>query len=73
MIKTVSLVICTHRREKLLKGALESLSNQTAGKDEYEVIVVDNDTKENPEIQKTVHYFKSKISVFYLITPYKES
>ena len=38
----ISCVICTHNRANYLKGALESVLNQSLSKRKYEVIVVDN-------------------------------
>jgi glycosyltransferase involved in cell wall biosynthesis len=37
-----SVVVCTRNRRELLAACLAALSDQTAGRDEFEVIVVDN-------------------------------
>jgi len=38
----LSILVCTHNRADLLCGALESLGNQSLGRNRFEVIVVDN-------------------------------
>ena len=38
----VSVVICSYNRAAYIGGALDSLYQQTASKDHFEVIVVDN-------------------------------
>jgi len=38
----ISVVVCTHNRPELLSRCLRSLARQTVGKDNYEIIVVDN-------------------------------
>lgn len=43
----ISVVICSYNRALYIKDAMESLYNQTLGKDGYEVIVVDNNSKDN--------------------------
>ena len=43
-IPRLSVIICTYNRARLLVGALESLSLQTADDDEFEIIVVDNNS-----------------------------
>ncbi len=54
----VSVVICTYNREKHIGRALESLIAQTADKENYEIIVIDNNsTDHTPEIIKN---FKQK-------------
>lgn len=40
----ISVVICTYNRAQYLQDALESLYQQTLSKDQYEVIVVDNNS-----------------------------
>ena len=50
----ISIVICTHRRFELLKLAVKSMVNQSAKSDLYEVIVVDNDIRQNKEVKKNV-------------------
>jgi glycosyltransferase involved in cell wall biosynthesis len=43
----VSIIICTHNRSRLLSYCLQSFINQTASHDLYEVIVVDNNSKDD--------------------------
>ncbi len=43
----VSIVICTYNRENYLKNVLESLINQNVDKSLFEVLVVDNNSKDN--------------------------
>ncbi|MCP4270019.1 MAG: glycosyltransferase family 2 protein [Candidatus Brocadiaceae bacterium] len=62
----VSIVICTHRRFDLLVGAVQSLVVQSSSPATFEVIVVDNDHKPNPEVQKIVSNVSSKIQIRYL-------
>lgn len=38
----ISVVICTYNRDRFLTGALDSLSTQTIGTENYEVIIVNN-------------------------------
>jgi len=40
----ISVIVCTYNRADLLQGILQSLSDQTIPNDEYEVIVVDNNS-----------------------------
>lgn len=43
----LSVVVCTFNRSGLLLKCLESLDNQTLPKDEYEVIIVDNNSTDD--------------------------
>ena len=45
----ISVVICTYNRALYLPGALESLYNQQISKEQYEVIVVNNNSLDNTE------------------------
>jgi glycosyltransferase involved in cell wall biosynthesis len=65
----LSLVLCTHRRFQLLGLALESLCKQSAGKEAFEVIVVDNDLTPNPEVKQLVEQASDKIQVAYVFDP----
>lgn len=62
----VSIVICTHRRFDLLADVVQSLVNQTASSDSYEVIVVDNDHHPNPAVREIVSNARPKITIKYL-------
>lgn len=43
----ISVIVCTYNRSGLLKGCIDSLVNQTLEKSKYEVIIVDNNSKDN--------------------------
>ncbi len=45
----ISVVICTYNRCVYIKDAMESLYNQTLSKDQFEVIVVNNNSTDNTE------------------------
>ena len=45
----VSVVVCTYDRADLMAGALRSLCEQSLNKAEYEVIVVDNNSRDNTQ------------------------
>jgi glycosyltransferase involved in cell wall biosynthesis len=45
----VSVVICSYNRAAYISGALDSLYQQTASKDDFEVIVVDNNSTDGTE------------------------
>ena len=62
----VSIVICTHRRSKLLENVVQSLIDQTANPDTYEVIVVDNDYIPNKEVEEIVQQAVQKIPIRYV-------
>ena len=42
----VSVIVCTFNRVKYLRICLEKLANQTVNSSEYEIIVIDNDSKD---------------------------
>jgi glucosyl-dolichyl phosphate glucuronosyltransferase len=68
-ILPLSIVICTYRRFNLIQLAVESLCNQIAPKDQFEVIIVDNDTFANKEIIDIVDNAKGIIIVKYVHEP----
>lgn len=43
----ISVVICSYNREDYIIGAIESLNQQTLAKDQFEVLVVDNNSIDN--------------------------
>jgi glycosyltransferase involved in cell wall biosynthesis len=50
----VSVVICTFNRAEVLRGALQTLSEQTINKSDYEVLVVDNNSQDStPDLAGT--------------------
>jgi GT2 family glycosyltransferase len=60
----LSVVICTYNRPSLLKTALESLEQQTARRDEFEVLVVDNDPSE--QTRSAVKPFRDILQLRYV-------
>jgi len=62
----VSVVICTYNREQHIERALESLIPQTASKEDYEIVIVDNNSTDNtPEIIKN---FEKKYPDYHIQT-----
>src|ERR1700743_2615720 len=47
----LSLVICSYNRRESTTGAMDSLYRQTLNKGDYEVIVVDNNSKDDTEVR----------------------
>lgn len=43
----LTAIICTYNREKYIRPLLESLAANDLGKDEYEILLVDNNCKDN--------------------------
>lgn len=62
----ISIVVCTHRRVNLLKGAVQSLIEQSVSSASYEVIVVDNDIIANQGVKKIVEEARKHISIRYM-------
>lgn len=60
----ISVVVCTYNRAEKLPGCLESLANQRSNKELYEVLVIDNNSKDNT--QEVVKKFEKKYSNFKL-------
>jgi glucosyl-dolichyl phosphate glucuronosyltransferase len=50
-IRKLSIVVATHRRPDHLAHILDALRDQTASKEDFEIIVVDNDCQPNPQVQ----------------------
>jgi glycosyltransferase involved in cell wall biosynthesis len=65
----ISIVICTHRRFDLLRNAVESLCKQTTPKNDFEIIIVDNDLKHNKEVIDIVNNSVSTINIHYVFEP----
>ena len=63
---TLSLVLITHRRERLFRQALQTLVEQDAPKDRYEVIVVDNDAEPNAEVRQASEEAGQQVRVRYI-------
>jgi glucosyl-dolichyl phosphate glucuronosyltransferase len=66
---SLSVVICTHRRFDLLKIAVQSLCNQTASKELFEVIIVDNDSTSNTGVKNIVKEAQSILTISYIHEP----
>lgn len=65
MPKKLSIIICTYNREKYLEYALESLVSQTEEQDNFEVLIIDNNSKDNTkEVYKR---FKEKLPLKYFL------
>ena len=43
----LSIVICSYNRASYISGALDSLYHQSAGLDNFEAIIVDNNSTDN--------------------------
>ena len=43
----LSVIVCTYNRRDLLAGCLESLGRQTLSPDRFEVVVVDNNSRDD--------------------------
>ncbi len=43
----ISMIICTYNREDLLEGAILSLVNQSLPSDQYEILIVDNNSTDS--------------------------
>ena len=73
MIDKISVIITTHNRSELLEHCLESLANQSVDKSRYEIILVDNYSKDNG---KSTNILSNKILKKYpsldLITIYQK-
>lgn len=41
----ISVIVCTYNRENLLEKCLYSLINQSTKKEDYEIIIIDNNSK----------------------------
>ena len=63
----VSAVVCTHNRADYLRKALRSLTEQTLDRQRYEVIVVDNGSRDNTK--QVVDEFASVPNLRYIYEP----
>lgn len=64
MVK-ISAVICTHNNYTLLKKAIESLLNQSLNRDEYEILIIDNNPEEKTK-QIVLTYTNTYSNVRYI-------
>ena len=60
-----SIVICTHNRAALLVDCIDSLLNQTADKNRFEIIIVDNNSTDNTE-EITKEFVENYSNIKYL-------
>ena len=60
---TISVIIPTYNREKVLKRCLKSLENQTFK--DFEVIICDDGSTDNTK--KIVNYFKTSLKIKYIL------
>lgn len=66
MNKYFSVVVCTYNRAKYLAPALESIALQEYSKENYEIIIVDNNSTDNTEeIYKSVANKYPEVGLFY--------
>lgn len=61
----ISVVICTYNRADLLEECLQSLEKQTVPQDQFEVLVVDNNSKDNTK-EVTEKYFADRPFRYYV-------
>jgi glycosyltransferase involved in cell wall biosynthesis len=67
MPPTISAIICTHNRANYLKKAIRSLLEQTLQKSEYEIVVVDNASKDNTK--EIINEFSDIKNLKYMYEP----
>ena len=64
----ISAIVCTYNREKFLPKALESLANQTLSYDNFEVVIINNNsTDSTEEICNNFHKNFPNINYSYVI------
>ena len=64
----ISIIICTYNRTEYLPNCLEHLKNQTAKKEFYEIIIIDNNSSDKTElICKDYIQKNSEINVTYFL------
>jgi len=68
-IRTVTVVIPTYNRAALIGQTLESTVNQTYPKDKFEIIVADNNSKDNTKEVIEEWSKKSDVNITYLFEP----
>ena len=60
----LSVIICTYNREKYIRPLLESLAANTLEKDQYEIVLVDNNCTDNTQ-QVCQQYTKEHADVMF--------
>src|SRR3990167_2249111 len=58
----VTVVVCTYSRKDLLYKCLESLVSQTVSKNLYEVLVIDNNSKDNTQ-EVVKRFIKTRVHI----------
>lgn len=66
MTKPLTVMICTHNRAELLRGALESLEDQSLARNRFEVLVVDNASTDGTAAVVADCVARGKIDVLYV-------
>jgi len=64
MSQTLSVIICTYNRARLLEPTLEALVNQTVPKKDYEVIIINDGS--NDATEEVVDAYKKRMVLKYL-------
>ncbi len=65
MNEKLSVIICTYNRKKYLKYALESLVLQTQTQEYFEVLIIDNNSRDNTK--EIFEQFKNKLPLKYFL------
>lgn len=73
LTKKLSVVLCTHKISDTLKACMESLCNQQANPDEFEIVFVNNNIRETAlkEYVQEIRQKYPEISVNYITAPQK--
>lgn len=62
--KKITVAICTYNRAELLKEAIQSIVDQSVDQSHYDILVVDNNSKDNTK--QVVEDFAKKIPIAYV-------
>jgi peptidoglycan/xylan/chitin deacetylase (PgdA/CDA1 family)/GT2 family glycosyltransferase len=65
-VPKISIVICTYKRYELTHQVVKSFCSQTSPKDNFEVILVENDTGRNDKIRQIVEEAEKMIFISYI-------
>lgn len=64
----ISVVVCTYNRCDLLEKVMKTLTNQTLPRDKFEILIIDNNSKDNtPAVATLLIKENPKISIRYLL------
>ena len=64
----LSIIVCTYKREELLRICLDSLKNQTLSKKDFEIIVVNNN-KKSLSLNLMTEYLNYSINIRFVDEP----